>query len=92
MRMMQAAIFQRTQMETTMQQTILTALVISLFAATAAQAKTASEHRHARTKERAAVFEKFRSSNAYAAPRDIAVQPDWSNYANGAMTSGLAGH
>jgi hypothetical protein len=34
-------------MEMTMQQTILTALVVSLFAATAAQAKTASEHRHA---------------------------------------------
>jgi hypothetical protein len=92
MRKMQAAIFQRTQMEMVMQQSILTLLVVSLFAATAAQAKNTSEHRHARTKERAAVFEKLRSSNAYAAPRDIAVRPDWSNYANGAMESGIAGH
>ncbi len=75
-----------------MRQKLLTALVVSLFAATAAQAKSTSERRHARTKERAAGFEKLRSSNVYAAPRDIVVQLDWSNYANGAMESGIACH
>jgi hypothetical protein len=88
----QSAIFQRTEMEMTMRKKILTALVASLIAALTAQAAAASEHRYTRTKSRAAATAQFRNSNAYAAPADIAVQPNWSNYSEGAMTSGLACH
>jgi hypothetical protein len=37
-------------------------------------------------------IKQFRNSNAYAAPSDIAAQPGWSSYDEGAMTSGIAGH
>jgi hypothetical protein len=47
---------------------------------------------HTRMKSHAVASEQLRNSNAYAAPGDIAVQSDWSNYANGAMASGVAGH
>jgi hypothetical protein len=88
----QSAIFPRTKMEMTMRRKILTALAVSLIAALTAQAAAASEHHYTRTKSRAAATEQFRNSNAYAAPADIAVQPNWSTYSEGAMTSGLAGH
>jgi hypothetical protein len=72
---------------------IITVLVVPLIAASiAAQAAAASEHHHTRTKARAVADEQLRNSNAYAAPGDIAVQPGWSNYSEGAMTSGMAGH
>jgi hypothetical protein len=75
-------------MEMTMRNTILTMLVVLL----AAQTATASEHHHTRTKGYAVAIKQFRNSNAYAAPSDIAVQPGWSSYDEGAMTSGVAGH
>jgi hypothetical protein len=77
-------------MEMTMRK--LTIIVVPLIAALTAQAATASERHHARTKDRAVVSEQIRNSNAYAAPRDFAVPSYWSNEANGAMASGIAGH
>lgn len=74
-----------------MRKKILTVLVVPLIAALTAQSAAASEHHYTRTKSRAAT-EQFRNSNAYAAPADIAMQPNWSTYSEGAMTSGLAGH
>ena len=74
-----------------MQKIFLTAIFIPLAAALTAQAASASEH-HTRTKDRAVLSEQVRNSNAYAAPSDIAVQPGWSSYDEGAMTSGIAGH
>ena len=70
----------------------LTMLVVLLVAALAAQTATASEHHHTRTKGHAVAIKQFRNSNTYAAPSDIAVQPGWSSYDEGAMTSGIAGH
>jgi hypothetical protein len=75
-----------------MRQKILIVLVVPLLAALTAQAATASEHRHTRTKGRAVISEQFRNSNAYDAPSNFAAQPDWQDYANGAMASGIAGH
>jgi len=72
-----------------MQKTFLTVLGATLIAVTTVQMATASEQ-HAR-KARATASEQFRNSNAYAAPGDIAVQSDWSDYANGALASGVAG-
>jgi hypothetical protein len=46
----------------------------------------ASEHHHARAKERPAIYEQWRNSNAYAVPGDTSAQTE------GAMTSGIAGH
>ena len=77
-------------MEMTMRK--LTIIVVPLIAALTAQATTASERHHARTKDRAAAWKTLRNSNAYAAPGDIAVPSYLSNEAEGAMTSGLAGH
>jgi hypothetical protein len=71
---------------------IITMLVVPLIAASIAQAAAASEHHHMRTKGRAVAIEQSRNSNAYAAPRDIAVRSDWADDAEGAMTSGIAGH
>jgi hypothetical protein len=79
-------------MEMTMRKTILTVLLIPLITALTAQATTAAEYRHTRTKDRAVASEQLRNSNAYAVPGDIAVQPDLSTYANGAMASGVPGH
>ena len=71
----QSAISSANKMEMTMQNTILTMLVVLLVAALAAQTATASEHHHTRTKGHAVAIKQFRNSNAYAAPSDIAVQP-----------------
>ena len=74
-----------------MQMTFLKVLGATLIAATTIQVADATEH-HAR-KARAPAIEQFRNSNAYAAPADIAAQSSyWSNLANGAQASGVAGH
>jgi len=79
-------------MEMTVRKKILTVLVVPLIAALTAQA-AAAEHRHMRTKDRAVAIERFRNSNAYAAPRGyFAVRSYLPDYDEGAMTSGLAGH
>jgi hypothetical protein len=76
-----------------MRKTFLSLLVVPLMAALTAQAAATSEHHHMRTKGRAVASQQFRnSSNAYAAPDDIAVPSYRSNEAEGAMTSGIAGH
>jgi hypothetical protein len=77
-------------MEMTMRR--LTLLAIPLIAALTAQAAAATEHHYVRTKHRAVTNEQLLNSNAYAAPGDIGVQSGWSNEANGAMASGIAGH
>ncbi len=69
---------------------MITVLAVPMLIAIATQAAAASEHRHTRMKERAVACEQFRNSNAYATPS--VAQPSWSNYANGAMASGIAGH
>jgi hypothetical protein len=76
--------------EMTMRNRVFTVLVV--VAALTAQATAASERHHTRTKARPVASEQLRNSNAYAAPPDIAVQSDWSDYADGAMASGIAGH
>ena len=75
-----------------MQKKILTVLFIPLIAALTVQATAASEYRHTRTKDRAVASEQLRNSNAYAAPDDIALQSNRTDYDEGAMTSGIAGH
>ena len=75
-----------------MRRKVLTVLFVPLIAALTAQAATAAEHHHTQMKGHAVADEQFRDSNAYAAPRNISVQPGWSDYAEGAMTSGIAGH
>jgi hypothetical protein len=70
-------------MEITMRK--FTVLVIPLIAALTAQAAAASEHHYTRTKGHAAASAQWRNSNAYAAPADIAVQPDSSHYNGGQM-------
>ena len=77
-------------MEMTMRK--LTIIVVPLIAALTAQAATASERHHARTKDRAVVSEQIRNSNAYAAPDDFAARSYLRSEDEGAMTSGLAGH
>jgi hypothetical protein len=77
-------------MEMTMRK--LTLLVVPLIAALTAQAAAATEHHDVRTKHRAVTNEQLLNSNAYAAPGDIGVQWGWSNEANDAMASGIAGH
>jgi hypothetical protein len=79
-------------MEMTMRKTILTLLFIPLIAAVTVQATAASERHDTRAKDRAVASEQLRNSNAYAAPDDIAVQSNRSDYDEGAMTSGIAGH
>lgn len=71
---------------------IIAVLAIPLLTAIAAQTAAASDRHHARMKQRPVVSEQIRNSNAYAAPGDIAVQPSWPDYSEGAMTSGMAGH
>jgi len=75
-----------------MQRKILTILFIPLVAAITAQAAAASEHHTTRAKNRAVMSEQVRNSNAYAGPVGIATQTDLTDYANGAMASGIAGH
>jgi hypothetical protein len=79
-------------MEMTMRKTFLSLLVVPLIAALTAQAAATSEHHHMRKKGRAVASQQFRNSNAYAAPDDIAVPSYRSSEAEGAMTSGIAGH
>jgi hypothetical protein len=74
-----------------MQKKILTVLVVPLIAALAAQAAVASEYRHTRAKHHAVASERWRNSNAYAAPGYIAAPSDLTSEANGAMASGIAG-
>ena len=78
------AIFRRTT-ETTMRQTVITALVLLLVSGTA-QATGAAKHRHVRTTDRAAAHEQWRNSNAYIPPNNA------SELSESAMTSGIAGH
>ena len=71
----------------------LTILVVPLIAALTAQAATASERHHARTKDRAVVSEQIRNSNAYyAAPGYTADRSFLRSEDDGAMASGVAGH
>ena len=56
------------------------------------QAIQCIHEQHTRTKSQAVAIKQFQNSNAYAAPSNIAVQPDWSSLDGGAMTSGIAGH
>jgi hypothetical protein len=75
-----------------MRKTIFTILTASAIAALTAQAAVASEHHRVRAKSRAVAIEQLRNSNAYAAPRDIAIPSYGSSLDEGAMTSGMAGH
>ena len=75
-----------------MQKKFLTVLFIPLVAALTAQAAAASEHHRLRAGNHAVISEQLRNSNAYAAPADTAVQSGLPDYAEGAMTSGVAGH
>jgi len=75
-----------------MRNKILTVLGASLIAVFTVQAAAASGRHHTQTKGRAVASEQFRNSNAYAAPDKIAVPSYWSDEAEGAMTSGIAGH
>jgi hypothetical protein len=84
--------FSANKLEMTMRKKILTVLAIPLITALTAQAAAASEHHHTRSKGHAVASEQLRNNNAYAAPGDIAVQSDLPDDAEGAMTSGLAGH
>jgi hypothetical protein len=84
--------FPRTKMEMTMRKKILMVLAVPIIAALTTQAVAASEHHHTRTKGHAVASEQLRNSNAYAAPHNIAVHSDLPDYAEGAMTSGIAGH
>ena len=69
---------------------LITMLAVPVLAAIAGQAATASEHHHARAKGRAVASEKFRNSNASAAPAVQSYRPDYPDYDEGAMTSGMA--
>ena len=75
-----------------MRKKIFTVITASLIAALTAQAAVASEHHRARAKSRAVATEQLRNSNAYAAPRDIAMPLYGSSLDEGAMASGMAGH
>jgi hypothetical protein len=80
-------------METTMQKKFLTVLFIPLVAALTMQAAAAaSEHHYTRAKDRAAIGEQFRNSNAYDVAGDIALPARAADYDEGAMASGPAGH
>jgi hypothetical protein len=94
-------------MEMTMRKTIIALLVVPLISALTAQAASASERHHVRTKVRPVAREQLWNSNAYYAepgynaydaypapvyPGYIAAPSYLSNEANGAMASGLAGH
>lgn len=76
-----------------MRKKILTVFFVPLLAALTVQAAAASQRHHVRTKAAAVACEQVRNSNAYfAAPGDYPVPSYWSNEAEGAMTSGIAGH
>jgi hypothetical protein len=79
------------EMEITMRKAILTVVSASVIATLTVQAAAASEHHYTRTKGRTVASEQWRNSNAYAAPRDIAVPSYSSSLSEGAMSSGMAG-
>jgi hypothetical protein len=74
------------------QKIFLIVAFIPLVAASATQAATASEHRHARANDHAVLSEQVRNSNAYAALDGITVRAANRDDDEGAMTSGIAGH
>jgi hypothetical protein len=76
-------------METKMRLTIVTVLAVSMTSAIAAEASAATRQHHTGVQKRAVSCDKFRDSNAYAAPAVRSYSPD---YSEGAMTSGIAGH
>jgi hypothetical protein len=80
------------KMEMTMRKKILTLLVVPLLVASSAQAAVASERHRPRTKDHTVAIERFRNSNAFAAPGNSAAQSNLSSEDEGAMTSGIAGH
>jgi hypothetical protein len=88
----QSAICPLTKMEMTVLKKTLLSLVVVLLVGLTVQAAVASEHHRTRAKGRTVAIEKLRNSNAFAAPRSTAAQPDLSADDEGAMTSGLAGH
>jgi len=74
-----------------MQTTFFKILGAALIAATTVQMADAAEH-HAR-KAHATAIQQFRNSNAYCGPGDTASQSSYLlNLAEGAQSSGLAGH
>jgi hypothetical protein len=73
-----------------MRKIILTNLVTVLVAVSTVQMATATERHHGRISNRSVMSEQVRNSNAYAEP--TYVPPYASNLAEGAMTSGIAGH
>jgi hypothetical protein len=73
-----------------MRTTILKVLGATLIASLTVQMAAATEH-HARKWHSPAV-ERYRNSNAFAAPDNIPVWSYRSNEANSAMASGIAGH
>jgi hypothetical protein len=79
-------------MEMTMRNKLLTVILVQLVAALTAQAAAASEHHHTRAKGGPVISERLRSSNAYAAPTDMSAPSGMPDYAEGAMSSGIAGH
>ena len=81
-----------TFLEMNMPKKFIAAFFIPLVAAMAAQTANASEHHHARGNDRAALSEQVRNSNAYAASDAFTAQSNRTDYDEGAMTSGLAGH
>jgi hypothetical protein len=79
-------------MEITMRKRILTLVVVPLLAALSAQAALASEHHRTQTKHHTVAIERFRNSNAFAAPGNSSAPSYLSPEDEGAMTSGIAGH
>ncbi len=73
-----------------MKKTIFMIAASALFALSAVQVATASEHHHGKTHHRTTANTEFRDSHAYAAPAYEAVQPEWYRYSRG--YSDLAGH
>lgn len=70
----------------------LALLFVPLMAAFTAQAKAASVHHPTRTKSRAVAAEQWRDSNAHVPPVGFAAPPDSTEFDDGAMASGIAGH
>ncbi|WP_139861731.1 hypothetical protein [Bradyrhizobium ivorense] len=75
-----------------MRNEILLALLVPAIAFLAAEATAAPRDHHNRAKDRILAGEQWRNRNASAAPAIISVPSYGSNLAEGAMTSGIAGH
>jgi hypothetical protein len=87
--------FQRLRLTMEMTMRKLTILVVLLIAALTAQAATAAERHHARTKDRDVISERIRNGNAYdryIAPGYSAGPSRLQELDNGEMASGPAGH